>query len=69
MQPRIALTLFTGNTVGGIWIASAAERAQSLQRHRQIAEEFVIIRLKLRELTPYPNRLLILPRFHQRQRQ
>ena len=29
MQPRIALTLFTGNTVGGILIASPAERAQS----------------------------------------
>ena len=29
MQPRIALTLFTGNTVGGIVIASPAERAQS----------------------------------------
>ena len=29
MQPRIALTLFTGNTVGGILIASPADRAQS----------------------------------------
>jgi hypothetical protein len=29
MQPRIAFTLFTGNTVGGILIASPAERAQS----------------------------------------
>ncbi len=29
MQPRIALTLFTGNTVGGILIARPADRAQS----------------------------------------
>jgi len=29
MQPRITLTLFTGNTVGGNLIATPAERAQS----------------------------------------
>jgi len=29
MQPRIAFTLLTGNTVGRIFIASPAERAQS----------------------------------------
>ncbi len=31
MQPRIAFTLFTGNTVGGIMIESPAERAQSVR--------------------------------------
>jgi len=29
MQPRIAFTLFTGNTLGRILIVSPAERAQS----------------------------------------
>ncbi|MGY4513981.1 hypothetical protein ACVIN2_007435 [Bradyrhizobium sp. USDA 3650] len=29
MQPRIAFTLLTGNTVGGILIARPAERDQS----------------------------------------
>src|SRR5882724_921842 len=45
MQPRIAFTLFTGNTVGGILIASPAERpvrkvflvVARLQRHRRLA--------------------------------